>query len=62
MQISFYLYQNMQFMKVFISYNSKDKPIVESFGQFLVEQGIDVWFDKWEIKAGESLTDKIGAV
>jgi len=47
-------------MKAFISHNSKDKSIAQSIGQFLLDQGIDVWFDKWEINAGESLTDKIG--
>lgn len=46
-------------MKVFISHNSKDKSNAESVGQFLLDQGIDVWFDKWEIKAGESLSDKL---
>ncbi|QOJ27992.1 MAG: toll/interleukin-1 receptor domain-containing protein [Ignavibacteriales bacterium] len=46
-------------MKVFLSYNKKDKKIAHEISNKLLGQGIDVWLDKWEIFAGESITDKI---
>lgn len=46
-------------MKCFLSHNSKDKPIAEKIGRRLLRHNIDVWFDKWDIYAGESLTSKI---
>jgi hypothetical protein len=46
-------------MKVFLSHNSKDKDFALDISYKLIDQGIDVWLDKWEIYAGESLTDKI---
>lgn len=46
-------------MKCFLSHNSKDKLAAEKIGRLLLNNGIDVWFDKWEIYAGESLTTKI---
>lgn len=44
---------------VFLSHNSADKPFVEKLAIDLKRIGINVWFDKWEIKIGESLTWKI---
>jgi len=46
-------------MKVFLSYNLKDKEKAESIGNLLLHEGIDVWLDKWEINAGESISDRI---
>jgi len=46
-------------MGVFISYSSKDKPFVEKLSQKLVDNRIGVWLDKWEMKPGDSLIDKI---
>jgi hypothetical protein len=46
-------------MKAFLSHNSKDKDFASEISFKLIEQGIDVWLDKWEIFAGESLIDKI---
>jgi len=43
----------------FISHNKKDKGLAEKLGNFLILSNIDVWYDSWEIFAGESLTDKI---
>jgi TIR domain len=44
---------------VFISYSSKDKPIVEKIVGHLSAMNISLWFDKWEIKVGDSIARKI---
>lgn len=44
---------------LFLSHSSIDKPFVEKLAKDLNRVGIRVWFDKWEIKVGESLTWKI---
>lgn len=46
-------------MGVFISYSSKDKNFVERLSKKLVENRVGVWLDKWEMKPGDSLIDKI---
>lgn len=46
-------------MKAFISHTSTDKPIAEAFAQELFANGVDVWLDKYEIRAGDSLSDRI---
>src|SRR6185436_21057673 len=33
---------------VFLSHNSRDKPVVEQVGAWLKSRGIRVWLDKWE--------------
>ena len=48
-------------MRVFISHSSKDKPQVEALAIGLRERGIDPWFDKWEILAGDDIVAKINA-
>lgn len=45
--------------KCFLSHNSRDKAIAESVGDRLLRHGIDVWFDKWDVFAGDSLTTTI---
>ncbi len=46
--------------KVFVSHASEDKVrFVEEFARKLRNDGIDAWFDKWEMKPGDSLVDKI---
>lgn len=42
-------------MHVFLSHNSADKPLARSIGAHLVLVGADVWFDEWEIQAGDSV-------
>ena len=37
---------------VFLSHNSRDKPIVEEIGTWLEERGLRVWLDKWELRPG----------
>lgn len=46
-------------MNVFISYNKLDKNIVKEVAIFLSAENISVWFDEWEILAGDSLTEGI---
>jgi len=52
-----------RYHKVFISYKKKSKAeeIAENIASRLSQpqQGINVWFDKWEIKAGDSIPGKI---
>lgn len=45
--------------KVFISYNSADSKAAERLGTELERFGFHVWFDKWEIKPGDSLTSTV---
>jgi hypothetical protein len=47
--------------KVFISYAHDDRPLAERLARSLVSQGQDVWWDGWEIAAGDSLIKKIFA-
>ncbi|MFE0554835.1 toll/interleukin-1 receptor domain-containing protein [Paenibacillus sp. NPDC058910] len=44
---------------IFLSHTSLDKPFVEKLARDLKRIGINVWFDKWEIKIGESITWRI---
>jgi hypothetical protein len=44
---------------IFICHSSKDKSFVEKLARDLIDVGIDVWYDKWEIKVGDSIIDKI---
>ena len=45
--------------KVFISYSSNDEEFAERLAKDLQHSGIEIWFDKWEIKVGESIASKI---
>lgn len=44
---------------IFLSHTSVDKPFVEKLANRLNKLGVRVWFDKWDIKVGDSLTWKI---
>jgi hypothetical protein len=44
---------------IFLSHNSIDKPFVEKLSKDLKRLGVNVWFDKWEVKTGDSLLWKI---
>ena len=44
---------------VFLSHSSKDKPVVHNIAQRLRADGLQVWLDEWEIKAGDSIPAKL---
>lgn len=46
-------------MRVFVSHNKADKESARALATRLVEQGVDVWFDEWEIRPGDSITGGI---
>lgn len=45
--------------KLFLSHSHKDKEFAERLARALMDQGQDVWFDKWEIQPGDSIVSKI---
>lgn len=50
----------MTYPKAFISHASEDKSrFVLDFAARLRERGIDAWLDRWEIKLGDSIVEKI---
>lgn len=50
-------------MKIFISHDSRDKKrFVEGFATKLLENGIDVWYDDWELQFGDSLMTIFDAI
>jgi formylglycine-generating enzyme required for sulfatase activity len=44
---------------VFISYSHADREFVDQLADRLKASGVNVWIDKWMIKVGDSITDKI---
>lgn len=54
--------QTVRSHKAFLSYKqrSKAEQVAETIAHRLSQQRIEVWFDKWEIRAGDSVTGKIG--
>src|SRR3712207_2638973 len=44
---------------VFLSHSSKDKPVVRELAERLRADGVRVWLDEWEIRAGDSIPAKI---
>lgn len=44
---------------VFLSYHSQDKAVVRPIAERLRADGVDVWFDEWATRAGDSLPLKI---
>lgn len=47
-------------VRIFISHNVRDKETARLLATLFTDRGIGVWFDKWEIKAGESISGGIG--
>ena len=43
-------------MRVFISHNKADAASARLLATALVEYGIDVWFDEWDVRPGDSIT------
>jgi len=48
-------------MKVFISYASEDRDFAKNLANDLIKEGLDIWIYEWEIKVGDSITEKINA-
>lgn len=46
-------------MIVFVSHNKADKEFARSLGSLLSLGGADVWFDEWEVRAGDSIPGKL---
>jgi len=46
---------------VFISYNKKDKEVANEIAVFLAADGVNVWYDEWEISAGDSIVKEINS-
>lgn len=44
---------------LFLSHSGVDKPFVEKLATGLERVGVDVWYDKWAINVGDSLTERI---
>ncbi len=44
---------------IFISRNSTDKELIEEIAIWLCDQGIKVWFDKWDLRSGLSWREGI---
>ena len=45
---------------VFLSHNSRDKPVVERVGEKLRRGGIEPWLDKWHLTPGGQWQDELG--
>lgn len=45
--------------KAFLSHQSSDKSVVKVIGKALLDSGIEVFYDEWDIAAGDSIPDKI---
>jgi hypothetical protein len=46
--------------KVFIAHSSADKEFVDDLADNLRHNGVQVWYDKFNMRIGDSLRDKIG--
>ena len=45
--------------KVYLAHASEDKARIRPLAEYLIANGIDVWFDEWEIEPGDSLREKM---
>jgi TIR domain len=44
---------------VFLSHSAKDKAVVRDVAERLRQDGVQVWFDEWALKPGDSIPAKI---
>jgi hypothetical protein len=44
---------------IFLSHSSLDKPFVRRLAADLINAGLSVWFDEWELSIGDSLIDEV---
>jgi TIR domain/CHAT domain len=49
----------VQHWKVFLSYRSADRVVVEEFAERLRRDGVDAWYDHWEIAPGDDIVAKM---
>ncbi len=47
-------------MRVFLSHSRRDQKLARKISQFLVKQGIELWFDEWKLEPGENFAHAIG--
>ncbi|MEQ9661868.1 MAG: toll/interleukin-1 receptor domain-containing protein [Parasphingopyxis sp.] len=45
--------------KIYLAHASEDKDRVRPVAEYLMANGVDVWFDEWEIEPGDSLRQKM---
>jgi len=46
-------------MEIFISYASEDRDFAKKLANDLRKEGLNIWIYEWEIKVGDSITEKI---
>ena len=47
-------------MRVFLSHSESDKKMARGVAQGLIDQGLEVWFDEWELQPGGNFAKEIG--
>ncbi len=47
-------------MKVFLSYALDDKDAARDFAKRLSKEGLDVWFDEWQLQPGDNWSKQVG--
>lgn len=45
--------------KVYLAHATEDKPMVRPVAEYLMAHGVEVWFDEWDIEAGDSLRQEM---
>ncbi|MGH3831390.1 MAG: toll/interleukin-1 receptor domain-containing protein [Pseudonocardiaceae bacterium] len=45
--------------KVFLSYRSTDRAVIEEFAARLRRDGVDAWYDRWEITPGDDIVARM---
>lgn len=45
--------------RVYLAHASEDKPMVRPIAEYLMANGVEVWFDEWDIEAGGSLRQEM---
>jgi|GEM_PF-767664 len=53
--------RNPSYMRCFLSHHKADKPLARRIGAHLTLVGMDVWFDEWELQAGDSIPGKLNS-
>lgn len=47
-------------MKVFLSYALDDKDVARDLAKRLSNEGLDVWFDEWQLQPGDNWSKQVG--